>query len=180
MNMQLLKAHWVFSLNNVIVAGGFFRDNFLGVPINDIDIYCTPANEDNVRSQLHHRVADDITVDMSKKRKLFTRLSVEEQSEIQRHYSQQKSLDIQSVHKLRTWQGELLDLIVTEKASSAKTLIDEFDYTVNSVAWPGTTGQIAYNNSFVRDLWGMYLNPVRESTNKEREKYMISKGFKLQ
>lgn len=173
MNLQTLKSHWIFTLKNVIIAGGFFRDNFLGVPVKDIDIYCLPQHHDNVKNQLHHRIAEDITVSNKK----FSNLSVAAQEDLKSRYEQQKTLSITTINKYLTWQGEILELIVTNNATSAEGLIQTFDYTVNTIAWPGETGQISHCASTLRDLWAMELVVVRAPSD-ERKKYMMGKGFK--
>jgi len=177
MNIKNLKTHWVFGIKNIIVAGGFFRDNFLGEPIKDIDIFCTPANHGEVRKKLNSRIAEDITIKIAPGDRDFKKLDEEKQTQIKLKYEQQKTLSITTLATYITWQGELVDLIVTERASSALTLIETFDYTVNALAWPGESGQLAYDRAAWRDLWAMELNPIREASE-ERKKYMMSKGFR--
>ena len=98
MNLQLLKSHWVFSIKDIIIAGGFFRDNFLGVPVKDIDIYCTPGNKEDVLRQLNHRIAENITRDRESTKDFL----INEKNQYGQSY-------VTSVNTYRTWQGELVD-----------------------------------------------------------------------
>ena len=179
MNLQLLKSHWVFSIKHIIIAGGFFRDNFLGIPITDIDIYININNIDDVRRQLNHRIATEIITDNTKK---FSALSKEEKEKLTLNYMQMQtdnSLGILEVKKYRTWQGELLDLIlVPENINNAK-VISSFDYTINALAYDTDSTEFIYHNQCLADLWSMKLTELNSpAPDPIRRQHMINKGFK--
>jgi len=182
-----LKLHWIFHLKlegGLIIAGGFFRDNLLGVPPKDIDIYVTEAAYDELLLKLRSKITT--LVEYSTSKEILTSKNITKPPSASKYDEDNETskIPIHSVVKISTWMGEQLDIIVLRESMTPENILKSFDYTINQFAWywDGTKGSILASTTGIRDLWDRRLRKYNPDMkiNSERERYLIEKGFKLE
>lgn len=160
-----LKVHWIFHLKlstPYTIAGGFFRDNLLGVPPKDIDIYIPSGGLEDFLEKIRSKIAsiETITNEPHKDYKSLV----------------EGGLPIHSVVKISTWVGEQLDVIVLAQSMALEDILKTFDFTVNQFGWQD--GKILASTTGLQDLWNRNLRIYNDrKVPEERIKYFEAKGF---